>query len=296
MALKFQLRGTSKTAWHANALQAGSVLNGSESQMPVVSSGISGVFGGSLIDMRNALPLAYIGADIWAVGTKAFTVLLRIVPTWSGTPTNNQGIFYVGPANLIDEPYDGLRWQLANYAVTLVRINDVNGTAIYNDQLYNTFPSFVANAPIDLWLAWDGTSNPIELWQGLNGQVPTRLCANSPYATAVANRVRNVATSLIVGRPDVNDSSASDYYLNELVIWDQYMNPTSFGARTNFISAPQLEGYDYSDPGAINVAAGVSYQFGGVTEVGTLTSITNEYVAPTLVVTGQSLNATLEET
>lgn len=296
MALKFQLRGTSKTAWHAAALQAGSVLNGAESQTPVVSSAIPGVFGGSLIDMRNALPLAYIGADNWAVGTRAFTVLLRIVPTWSGTPANSQGMFYVGPANLINEPYDGLRWQLANYGVTLVRINDVNGTTIYNDQLYNTFPTFTANVPTDLWLAWDGTSNPIELWQGLNGQVPIKLCSNSPYTTAAATRVRNVATSLIVGRSDVNDSSTTDYYLNELVIWDQYMNPTSFGARSSFISASQLEGYDYSDPGAGNVAAGVSYQYAGLTELGTLGSITNEYVAPTLIVTGQSLNATLKET
>lgn len=296
MALKFQLRGTSKTAWHAAALQAGSVLNGSESQMPVVSSAIPGVFGGSLIDMRNALPMAYLGADNWAVGAKAFTVLMRIVPTWTGTPARGQDLFYVGPANLLDEPYDGLRWKLENYGVTTVRIQDVNGTAIYNDQLYNTFPSFSANAPLDLWLAWDGTSNPIELWQGLNGQVPSLLCANAPYTTALANRVRNVATSLVVGREDVNDSGATDYYLNELVIWDQYVNPVSFGARTGFISASQLEGYSYSDPGSVNVAAGVSYLFAGVTEVGTLGSITNEYVAPTLVVTGQSLNATLEET
>lgn len=273
MALKFQIRGTAKDAYFASALKGSAVMGGSATDIPVSSSAISGVFGSSFIDMRAAKPLAYMAADNWAVNSKAFSMLIRMIPTWSGSPTGDQGLFFCGPGNPGDISYDGLRVILRNYGAIEFSIYDVDGTIIYNDQFNGSphFPVFVANQPIDIWMCWDGTlANPVELWTAAAGSAPTKMTSGGTYAAIKNNRLRTVATSMVIGRQSVTDSLASDYYLNEFCLWDSYVLPTSFGARSDFIPASPIQGYDNSDPGISNVALGTTYEIAGVALTGTL--------------------------
>jgi hypothetical protein len=301
MALKFQLRSTSLDAWYAKAFSGHASLLGSPA---VISSAAPGVFGGKLIDMSgnsaNAA-LGYMAGENWATGVAGFTLLMRIVPNWSGVPGTTQNLFIIGDSS--GSICQGVQMDVNSSGVIDVRARNADATACYADRLYApstpAFPTFISGQAIDLWLRWNGLGGqPFELWAAAPGQVPTQL-TNSGANNAYENGdVRGLfcALSMRLGINFVFDGFQTNYGINEFALWDSFEDPTSYGARTGFISAPNLQGYSYSDPGATNVAAGISYQFAGVTEVGTLGSITNEYVAPTLVVTGQSLNATLEET
>jgi hypothetical protein len=298
MSLKFQLRSTSLDAWYATAFSTHQSILGAPA---IVSSSTPGVFGGKLIDMTGNSAfstLAYMAGENWATGTAGFTLLMRLVPNWGGgTPATSQDLFAIGdPSNTYCQ---GVQMQIDSASTMTVRCRNANTSTNYSDQLYGGFPTFVNGQPIDLWLRWNGQSGqPFELWAAAPGQVPTLVNPGSGNNAYQNGDVRGAICALAfrLGIDFTFNSYQTNYFINEFAIWDSYESPSSYGARTDFILAPQFEGYDYSDPGAINVASGISYEFAGVTEIGTLGSITNEYVAPTLVVTGQSLNATLEET
>jgi hypothetical protein len=294
MSLKFQLRSTQLDAWYATGLNAHQNILGNAA---VISSAIPGVFGGSLIDFTgnsNFTAMSFMAGPNWASGVAGFTILMRVVPQWSGTPGTTQDIFSIGDTS--NTFCEGVGITIDSVGTLSLHSRNSDSSANYSDQLYNGFPSFISGQPIDLWFRWDGENGTdFECWAAAPGQVPTRICYGSSYQ---AGSIRGLICALAfrLGIDFTFNSYQTNWKLNEFVIWDSYEDPASYGARTGFISAPNSQGYTYSDPGAINVSAGISYQFAGVTEVGTLGSITNEYVAPTLVVTGQSLNATLEET
>jgi hypothetical protein len=299
MAIKFALRSTALDAWYATGLNTHQNILGSAA---IINSGATGVFGGKLIDFSgNSMntTMAFMGGPNWASGVAGFTILMRLVPNWTGIPSVTQGLFSIGdPSNTFCE---GVGVSVDQAGTISLHCRNGDTSTNYSDQLYpspTAFPAFISGQPVDVWFRWSGLSGgQFEMWAAAAGQVPTKL-TNASNGAYQAGAIRGLVCALAF-RLGVNftfDEWQSNFAINEFVIWDSFEDPTSYGARSDFISAANLEGYSYSDPGAINVAAGISYTFAGVTEVGTLGSITNEYVTPTLVVTGQSLNATLEET
>jgi len=61
-----------------------------------------------------------------------------------------------------------------------------------------------------------------------------------------------------------------DVKFNEVCIWDDVETPSSYGARSNFITASNIYGYNNTDVGVANVRAGSTYINAGVTKTGTL--------------------------
>ncbi len=59
------------------------------------------------------------------------------------------------------------------------------------------------------------------------------------------------------------------YQLNEAVFWDGVETPSTYGARTDFITASAFEGYSRTDPGVANVRNGTAYTYAGVALTGT---------------------------
>ena len=271
MAIKFQIRGTQLNAWYATGKKGYGVSTGN---VTVDASAISGVFGGSLLNFATSGPkaLRYLGGENWATGVAGFTILMRIVPTFSGTPAATQALFAVG--DNASRSYGGITILITSGGVINVQGRNADGTTWYADQLYGSpsFPTFVSGEPIDLWFRWNGQSgNPVECYQAAPSTSPT-LCGSGNAYIAGATRNAFAAGSIAVGlqfMPEIT-TNQTNFNLNELVIWDSYETPSSYGARSNFITASEFEGYSSTDPGIANVKNAIGYTSNGVSLTGTL--------------------------
>jgi hypothetical protein len=266
MSVKFQLRGTQLDAWYASAWGAHYTATATGS-ISLVSSGASGVFGGSYIDGTNsAKALNFMGADNWST-TNALTLMFRIIPTWTGNPSAQQELFLAGDVN--NNAFEGLQVVLnTDGTIYLLARNSA-----FNAYIGDTFGSltYVSGQPTDIWVVWDGskTTGAFKLYQAQNGNVPT-LVGTHDSAYVVPARSVAAATGMAFCR---NNGTSMNAYINEAVIWDSVEDPTSYGARAAFITttASTFQGYANTDPGIANVLSGTNYIFGGNAKTGSYT-------------------------
>ncbi len=266
MALKFQVRSTQLDAWYAAGFRDHAFI-GPNNQTPIIqANATSGVFGGHHINVANEVSgtrqISYSSLDNFALATGAFSLLMRIIPNSIFT-SRAQNLFEMFGANTF-----GFIWGLNADQKHFWLGESDEQVLIFNDPIGSGM-SFTQGVPTDLWMTWDGTTGAgaIKCYQGLNGQVPT-LVGTATAAIAVSSRQRaasnpmHLSGTLLFGN--------CDWYLNEFAVWDTQIDPISFGARTEFISAEEFEGYASSPPSESDVRLNTSYLDHGVSKTGTL--------------------------
>jgi hypothetical protein len=273
MALKFQVRGTQLDAWFAKAYPFHADTNQNGLVSSVQANASPGVFGSSVISLSSGYSgLSYVGLDNFTLNG-SFSLLFRIVPKWTGVPPDSQGLLGVGIspffANVIGYTAFGIN---ADGIPRFTAIDEV-GNYIFNGEIGSTPLTFTNGVPTDIWLTWDGstTAGAIKLYQAQNGVAPTLIASANAINPMTTRRYPFIATMTVAAEYILFD--ANNYTLNELCIWDTQIDPiASFGARSTFISAANVYGYNNTDPGLSNVLSGVGYISAGVSEVGTLLS------------------------
>jgi hypothetical protein len=270
MALKFQARGTQLNAYYATAFNDYAAAgNGGGGDPTIVASAGSGIFGGNLISIINTgsgkRAISWVGLDNFSLNG-AFTILMRVVPNFTGSPAENLCLFVTGSSD--GGFVSGLQIRgLTNGKINAIIKNNAT-TTLVNDDSASTV-TYTSGTPIDVWITWTGASGAgtVKVYYASNGNSPSEIGSFTSSGAQSTRPIANIG-SMIVG---INGfGSGSDFSINELVVWDDVQVPSSYGARTNFITASSFEGYNYSDPGITNVALGTSYIFAGSTLTGSL--------------------------
>lgn len=272
--LLFQVRGTQLDAYVTQSIKtwAQDAANG---QVPsVVADASAGVFGGSKLDVRSLSgpkALQYVGLDNLPYGSGAaggaFTLLIRVIPTYTGNPPTVQTYGMAGPS--AGATANQGFWFRHNTNGTLNFSYRSTSQSAHIDLNTTATLALVSGQATDIWVTWDGTNTAgsVKFYYAHNGNAPTLLEAANP-SSVFGTRQRYASNPIIIG---TGVFGSSNYYLNEFALWSGVFDLVALGARTSFISATAFEGMSYSDPGVANVRSGTAYTYAGSSQTGTLT-------------------------
>lgn len=276
-AVKFSYRSTSNTqAYYAAGLRDMVRIDGG-STMPSLVAGPSGTFGGTMLQTSAAVTnIEWPCHDNGPIGAAGFTVLIRTVPNFTGTLSSARGgLFTIGNTRSQRAYWGGISIYIDSTSkVRLGSGSRSNGGNYFNAAQFNYAITFTQNVPIDIWVTWDGTTTAgaAKLYTADNGNTPTLRATLTAGAanTELWNRAAMAS---------ISNSNVADFVntflgdLNEMVIWDEVIDPTSFGARTDFIPVPadNYSGYTYTSLAASEVKTGTAYGPGPGTLTGTYT-------------------------
>lgn len=256
--ITFHVKGTSLDAFRS----AGVPTHGKALGNPAVEAcALPGAFGGSVINLTGANGIAYLAQNNLPAG--AITILLRFAPTTTGGAA--------GSILNINNGYGawcgGIRITQGSGILNLL-FRNTNANIVYNDTISSS-PGYVADQFMDLWIVWDGTqgAGKIKLYLAQHGNAATLVSSvNADYANS---RDTIVSGSVMIGAdPFINGMAA---LLNEFVMWDEAIDPTTFGVRADFIPSTALNGSLNAGAGAENIRSGVSETINGVVIAGTAT-------------------------
>lgn len=268
MGVTFALRGTSLTAHRAleRAEYIARVRASESDPFPaVISNSDSGVFGESVIDMYSAgarALLSYLGRS--NISSGALTILLRIVPLYSGSPSSNLSFFYSGSGIITI-------WsiQIQHLTTGALRIifREFAGVAVA-DISVNWSPT--ANQAYDIMISWDGSTDANAIKVSIEGE-EVLTGTSTKERTIGEDRVHS---EICFGQTSTGFTAPSEYYVNELVLFDTAENHV-YTPRTDFYDCVAFDGAQNSDPGVANVRENTTYYASGVLKTGTLHIYTN---------------------
>lgn len=275
MPITFAVRGTSLDARYSRAGKTPGRWATVGANLPVLeSTNAPGVIGGSVVNMAQASlaarSLLYNGLENLPAG-RPFSILIRLA---FSDVSSLQGIFQIGgpwgggftPGQIYLFFISGNSWRVAVFGD--------DSSAIVNNFAIGTFtPSLSTFHDIVMTCTGDTTANGLKLFIDgtLVGQ--TTMGANLPVT-----RDRNVQKSISLGTV-ASDVSGVRWRLNEFVIWDEVITPSSVAltsgtgslngaSRSAFVEAAAFDGLAYTDPGQANVLSGVQYTFAGNARTG----------------------------
>lgn len=256
MGITFALRGSSLSPRYVTQptfYDAWKASSGLVTPAVVADAG-TGIIDGNVIDVSapsgQARAIRYIAQNNFS-STGSYSVLIRQVPRYTGTPTTPSGFLGVhgmynqGFLTFAHQNTGKLYWRhLSHY-----NANYIN---------YNTTASWspTANTVYDTFFSWDGTTG--------SGQVKFFVDATS-FETTTASAA-NTTTYPYFSELHVGNSAPlgapGNFDLNELVIWDEVIDPTSVllesgtgslngASRTSFVSVAAFDGYPISSGSSI---------------------------------------------
>ena len=255
--ITFHVRGDSLSAYRSLGSSAAGAAQGTPA---VQASALTGAFGGSVIDLTGTKAISWLPGLNLPSG--AISILIRFAPKYTG----GKSASLLNVNNGIGSWCSGIR--LTNNASDQPSLlfRNTNCDIVVNDTYSGATFGTVTDQFMDLWIVWDGTqgAGKIKIWTAQNGNSPSIIASgNADYA---ASRDTAVSGSVIMGaEPYI---SGADMLLNEYVVWDEAVNPASFGVRTGFIPDTALDGGNTTDPGESNVLSGTSYYVRGVLKNG----------------------------
>jgi hypothetical protein len=280
-ALKFDYQSTSNTqATYASAWR--DFLHNDSSILPILTTGPTGTFGTTYLDQTVGNQSMWIGLDNCPIGQSAFTVLMRLIPIVTGSPSANRGLLSMGGYNDYNNyMFGGFSMHVTTGGLIYVMMGTQNSGNNIINAAFATGPTFTANTPMDLWITWDGTTtaNAFKLWTAQNGNTASNISSmTAGVAQTVGGMVRgNVPQITNNDLPYVAQNAG--YHINEIAIWDDVEVPSSYGARTGFVTSTVYEGYNQTSLSAGSVANGTSYGPGPGSLTGTNVTPTASQVA-----------------
>ena len=245
MGIVFAVRGDDMNARYSNAGKKAVTYrnNASAPEAAVASSSDTGVIGGSVIEAANTsyqVGFRYPGYENFST-TGAFSILVRHVPQYSGTPAQQMGLMnLIGPFNTGFLQFDHLT--TGNLFARYAGEHSLNH---FNTTMGSYSPtSGTAN---DIVLTWTGdtTSN------GLKMYVDNTL-NNETTALQTNNVTRSYWPAMIFGVA-VASAQFGNSDFNEIVIWDEVIDPSSVtltsgsgalngSSRTAFVDVSSFDG------------------------------------------------------
>jgi hypothetical protein len=269
MALLFNVIGTSFQARYSTSSGAGQINRGPSAIDPVPNTTDvgSGVINSKIIamsDASNIRAVSWAGLNNWSANV-GFTVIIRIVPRWTGTPAATQGLTIIaGPESSSNNVGPGFSAAIT----TAGKISIITQNNTYSNLVNSTgtaISSAVSGTAEEWAFSWTGATGA-SFFIYKNGVLFDTLTSSA----AILARNNLICFGLGIG---VSSSGAtSQFDLNEYAVYDTALTGpdllTLYG-RTDWISSTSFDGSVYTNPGTANVRSASTYTFAGVTNTGT---------------------------
>lgn len=274
MAITFAIRGDSFTARYAGGYNTPGLFATSAPNLPTVdASEASGVIGGSILNLDKTVLQTH--QVIYPARNNINTsrqrsVLIRLA---FGSVLSNYGIWYIGNIYSSSNP-NGIAVGLLGTSLRIIIWNEYT-TQTYNANIATWIP--IVDMYYDLVITYDGSLTTGNLKAYVDGS----LLATANVATAWENPYDATRlTDIRLGCCEF-DIASTRIKVNEFVVWDTIIDPTSVTLtsgtgslngvlRTAFVNVASFNGLNYSDPGSTNVKYGTSYNYAGTAYTGSL--------------------------
>ncbi len=285
MSYNLVVRGNALDAWLSrNGRTPYKISSGSEVAPALVSSsGMVGAFGANVIDMVASTSsrlrfLAYNGKENLGPFTVGFTAIIRFIPTWTGMPTQNQGLFGLGMSG-----FSQFTCNLTSAGKLSVQGLLHTGGLYLSDETAETL-SCVAGTAVEIQVSWDGTSGAGKIKFSVDG-VPFGVLT----APAAFDADYDEMVSVYIGSD--GGAQGCQIRLDEFIFANTAMSNT-YTPRTAYLNVATFDGevdpadvregvvYDRGDktgtldlPDESDVLVGVDYD--GASKTGTLEPASN---------------------
>lgn len=204
---------------------------------------------------------------------RSFSSLIRIKNNYTGTPAANRVLFQLGYGAGNTGPNFQVWHATTTGQVTIYCANEAN-TVCLNSVTFGVWAP-TAGTYYDIFVKWDGTTTANAVKVYIDG---TLLGQATAGAALTSSWLSEYFDPILIGTG--NAVSRRDFYLDEFVLWDGDVDPTSVAlvggtgslngaARTNLVDAAAFDGSTYTDPGAAQVKTGTGYTFAGAANTGT---------------------------
>jgi hypothetical protein len=266
MAVVFAVRGTSATAYFAGG-RAGSASYGTTS---IVSGAGTGIIGNSIINLDQTSfgqrSLCFDGRGNIPTGQK-MSILIRMAP---GDTSNALNLFYVGgnASNWGNQArLTGASQIASTFNQTPAGASILNQTAAW---------VYSAGTYYDVVYLIDGTLTTGAVKLYIDGSLNT----TSNFSATRAALASDIGSLIAIGTQSAQSQNQTRIKVNEFVIWDTIIDPTSVAcggsnvslngsSRANFVDVTAFNG-DSTDPGQANVRLSTTYVINGSSKTGTL--------------------------
>jgi hypothetical protein len=207
----------------------GHIVNSADVVPLVVAEVATGIIGSSVIDTSDSgsgtyRGIRYTGQGILPDFANGFSMLLRIVPRWTGFPVGNGATAGAGlmcASGAVSVPW--MYYKIASTGAYGLRILGGDGNTFVNVNTAATW-SATAGTVVDLVVTWDGTTDADKIIFYLDGSsVETETAAG---ISTYPNFPDGILSELITGFNHPNNIGG-DFDMNEFVIWDSVIDPTS---------------------------------------------------------------------
>ena len=229
----------------------------------LVADGAS--LGTNVIDISNSTrvrSLLYTAFANWP-GTNKLSILIRVIPRFTGGPTARQAFMSVGvPASSILENGVLFYSQITTGQLVFFGYDNDGTQIVLSSNITSGSPTYVSGTAQDIFMTWDGdlTTNALQFYAaGVNiGQMDSG---------ALASRDNNETACMNFGFAD-GVVALSDYDIDEIAIWNT-IESVPDNARTSYLTSTAFDKTISTDPGISNVVVGTGYTILGVAKVGT---------------------------
>ncbi len=263
-AITFHVKGTALDAFRATGYSTHGSSGGTAVPAPISSAGITGAFGANVIDLSGTAKRITFNTHR-NFPTGAFTILIRFAPKFTGGAAH--ALFSIGPASGNRTSGIDIREQANDQPCFLMQ--DALGSVQVND--CTTAPiGTVTDQMMDLWITYDNAT-ALKVFAAQNGNSPTQI-GSTITSSSPTGGARQTITSSSMMIADGAILNGGDFLLDELVIFDTVEVPSSYGARSTYISDTAFDGLNSTDPGITNVNVGTTYTIAGVLFTGTKTT------------------------
>lgn len=256
MGIVYALRGDSVTPRYLTAASPNYLFKNNAAAGTPATASDAGSIGGTVIDLDSGTYIRAIGsvAGFNFSQNAAFSILMSIVPRYTGTPSVNYGFFEA--------------FRIASYFVIghlttdklFVRYNDQYGTVSMNTATTSSW-SPTSGTRYDIVLTWDGTasSNAAVLYVDAS--------SFHSFTPSLAADHQSVPFGLFnSGTGSLISSTKTGHDLEELVIWDEVIDPTSViltsgsgslngASRSAYVSVSASDGVAVSSPRAVGIGS-----------------------------------------
>lgn len=276
--IKFALHGDSLLAYlHSGAGKQGYSYTPINYATPAASEADAGAIGGSRLtfdtaqnDIRGWVWPGFTNASL----TGKFSILAR-VKCPAATPANNTFLFAIGGFTGLGGGSPTSAVGLSLNADNTLRIhlwNNRNAQIFSNSSFGSWTPSI--STWYDIVLTWDGTTGANKVKLYIDG---VSFGTKTATAAAADGNGNFTQACILLGAPIVS-GYRGDVLINEFVVWDDEIDPTSGGlnlagaGRASFVSTSGLvlDPNSSTDPGEANVRNATGYTISGVAKTGTM--------------------------
>lgn len=273
MAVVFSARGDSFDARYSNGGKTAQTLY-TTSMQPAVAADASAIGGYvySFDDTSNNFRLLYWQGFKNTANGRTGSVLVRIKPTYTGSPSSNRCLAVLNAGHIRGAYIDLYHATTGNLSA---QVRDDKNNVVLNAGSFGAW-SPTANTWYDVVVTWDLSTTSTTLTCYVDASSIGTLNISAAFRS---DWDQNCFNTIALGFGGAI-SSITRHSVNELVLWDTQITPSSVtlttgsgslngASRTAFVDAASFDGTYSTDPGVGNVESAVGYYINGTSYTGT---------------------------